>query len=334
MPACPAGLVYSPSQFQGLLGCLKRRQNQNQLHDSRFWEHPGNRSGRAVRWPVQTQGRWLRARDQWPLMIRLSTTPRGRCPCPWAITCCSPPRKRYGGMNSLICSYYCSGKQNPERGKGDLRDKERIRYKTVDRNWSNWLVGYMVYMGVMLQKQPVWGASMVKYLDIIYHAFLEYSGPAWAPYNEAFRRYSAMNPELPWDCHHQQLWMRIMGPNRPGGGEFSDCGHLIVKSAATPAKGQMPGASGQFRQPCWGFASAGTCLCHPCRFWHACTICRGPHSFNSCPKGHWPRTGHRDGPAAKKGGSPTPVALEKGPSPIRLGPLSVAASAAVPGSAG
>ncbi|XP_053105449.1 uncharacterized protein LOC128324664 isoform X3 [Hemicordylus capensis] len=212
-------------------------------------------------------------------------------------------RNEYVDMFSLLFR-----ETEPREGeKGDRRDRERIRYKTVDRNWSNWLAGYMVYMGVVLQKQPARGASMVKYLDIIYHAFSEYSGPAWARYDEAFRRHSAMNPELPWDCQHQQLWMRIMGPNRPGGGEFSDSGHFIVKSAATPTRGQMPGAAGQFRQPCWEFASTGTCSRRPCRFRHACTICGGTHSSNFCPKGRWPRPAPKDGPAARKGGSPAPA---------------------------
>ncbi|XP_053099940.1 uncharacterized protein LOC128322537 isoform X2 [Hemicordylus capensis] len=196
-----------------------------------------------------------------------------------------------------------------EAEKWDLKDKEKLRYRMVDRYWSNWLVGYMVYMGVLLQKEPPRGASM-EYLDIIYHAYSEYSGPTWAHYNEAFGHEPGL--ELPWDCYHKQLWLRIMGPNQLGGGEFSESGHLIVKFAAAPARGLMPGSVGQF-------TSLGGNL-------HAVHVVFGmPAPF---VEAHTPSTPVRGaaGPIlAQKmglllGKGETPL-RKRGPSPIRLGPL-------------
>lgn len=191
--------------------------------------------------------------------------------------------------------------------KDDPRELEKIKRQQVDKNFDNWLTAYTIYMGVVLQVQPARGPVLVKYLDLIHRAYKEYAGAAWLRYDEMFRSRAAMDPSLPWDREHQQLWSQCMGPAVAFSGRYTDSGHLVARSPGEYGQGMAAGrgvATKQWVQPphlvCWEFNSKGKCTRKGCRFKHTCSICMGPHAAVSCWKGSANRAGGSESGGAKK----------------------------------
>lgn len=118
--------------------------------------------------------------------------------------------------------------------KDDPRELEKIKWQQVDKNFTNLLSAYNIYMGVVLQVQPELGSAVAKYLDLIHRAYREYAGAAWLQYDEMFRTCAAMDSSLSWDREHQQLWSQCMGPSVVISGSYTDSGHLVVSSTGDP----------------------------------------------------------------------------------------------------
>ncbi|KAL8221296.1 UNVERIFIED_CONTAM: hypothetical protein K2H54_064274 [Gekko kuhli] len=95
--------------------------------------------------------------------------------------------------------------------RDDPRELEKIRHKQVDKNFDNWLSAYTIYMGVVFQAYPDQGSVLVKYQDVIHHAYKEYNGATWLCYDELFQARAALDLTLPWD------WgIKSCGPNAWG----------------------------------------------------------------------------------------------------------------------
>ncbi|KAL8221675.1 UNVERIFIED_CONTAM: hypothetical protein K2H54_074308 [Gekko kuhli] len=111
--------------------------------------------------------------------------------------------------------------------RDDPRELEKIKLMQIDKNFDNWLSAYTIYMGVLLQAYPGQGSALVKYQDLIHRAYREYLGVAWLHYDEWFRSQVTLDPSLPWDLEHQQLWSQCMGPARAIAGRMwhKDGGH-------------------------------------------------------------------------------------------------------------
>lgn len=59
----------------------------------------------------------------------------------------------------------------------DDKDKEKIKRRTVDRTWANWLPGFLIFAGVVARSQPWRAAPLFQYLDIIYKGYTGFTGP-------------------------------------------------------------------------------------------------------------------------------------------------------------
>lgn len=67
----------------------------------------------------------------------------------------------------------------PEVKLGDpAPDPQLVRKRKIDKNWNNWLTHYLIYTAVVIQMQPAQAGPFLKYLDIVYRAYREYSGLA------------------------------------------------------------------------------------------------------------------------------------------------------------
>ena len=168
--------------------------------------------------------------------------------------------------------------------KADEADKERLKRKKPERNWTNWLSGYLIYAGVIVKSQPWRAQSLFQYLDIIHRAFLDFAGMAWLRYDQAFRMRSAVQPNLRWDEPQPGLWLQHMGPARTNIGERFDSGHLNKKSAVSQNPRLMAGQAVQPRMYCWEYNSKGVCSRRPCYFKHECSSCGGRHPNATCFK--------------------------------------------------
>lgn len=46
-----------------------------------------------------------------------------------------------------------------------------VKKRKIDKNWNNWLMGYIIYMAVVIQLQPTKVPALPKYLDVVYNAY-------------------------------------------------------------------------------------------------------------------------------------------------------------------
>ena len=65
-----------------------------------------------------------------------------------------------------------------ELDKEDEKEKEKYRKKKLERTWSNWLHGFLIYAGVIVKAQPWRVQALSQYLDIIYRAYTDFAGQA------------------------------------------------------------------------------------------------------------------------------------------------------------
>lgn len=55
------------------------------------------------------------------------------------------------------------------------REKEALKHRKIDWNWTNWLSGFLVYAGVIVCAHPERAPTILQYLDIIYKVFLNFT---------------------------------------------------------------------------------------------------------------------------------------------------------------
>ncbi|XP_053112579.1 formin-F-like isoform X2 [Hemicordylus capensis] len=192
------------------------------------------------------------------------------------------------------------------------KEHEATKRKPVEKTWNNWLSGFTIYMGVIVQAQPARGPALLKYMDIIHRAVSDFSGSSWVRYDESFRMRAALDPTLPWDAPLQELWLVTMSPARPIEGDRSDSGHLLSKPSGVPPAG---GTGQQWVQPhlvCWEFNTNGRCSRSPCRFKHACGVCGARHPSSSCPRAKFGGSGGKFRQGNNKKGAPPPPPSNKG----------------------
>lgn len=134
-----------------------------------------------------------------------------------------------------------------KKDKEELDDKLKNRKQAVDRTWANWLPGFLIFAGVLARSQLWRAAPLFQYLDIIYKGYTGFVGPAWLQYDEEFRMQAAMNPAIPWDQVHPQLWLQVMSPARPTAGDRSHSGHLVQRSTTFNATRSTVGQAAQPR---------------------------------------------------------------------------------------
>lgn len=175
--------------------------------------------------------------------------------------------------------------EKKDKDELDDKDKEKIKKRTVDRTWANWLPGFLIFAGILARSQPWRAAPLFQYLYIIYKGYTGFSGPAWLQYDEEFRMRAAMNPALSWDQVHPQLWLQVMSPAWPTAGDRSHSGHLVQHA---PSLNTTRSTAGQVVQPrllCWEFGAQGVCGWKNCTYRHECSLCGGQHAFTACFRG-------------------------------------------------
>lgn len=71
---------------------------------------------------------------------------------------------------------------------GDVqKDQQQLKKRKIDRNFTNLLYGYSIYMVVVLQMHPQKAPTFIKYMDLIHRAFRERAGPACETYDDHFQ---------------------------------------------------------------------------------------------------------------------------------------------------
>lgn len=91
----------------------------------------------------------------------------------------------------------------------DDRKKEVLKRRPVDRTWSNWLTGFLIYMGVTANANTLRAAALIQYLDIIFKAYSYYAGPYWLQYDDEFCMMVTIHSEWRWDLVQHSIWVQI-----------------------------------------------------------------------------------------------------------------------------
>lgn len=75
-------------------------------------------------------------------------------------------RDEYIDMFSLL---HVEPEPTPKVGD-PIKDQETIQRHKIDKNWMNWLYGYVIYVAVVVQMQPKKTAGLIKYQNIVHSA--------------------------------------------------------------------------------------------------------------------------------------------------------------------
>lgn len=136
-------------------------------------------------------------------------------------------------------------------------DQETVKKCKIDKNWTNWLNGYVIFASVVLQMYPTQATILFKYLDIIHRAFRDYTGPAWIHYDDHFRLQASHDPSLDWRIPQWELWAQLVVPSRAAWGDRSDSGHLIARNKVELSKAPVGAPGVQHPRTCFEFSSTG-----------------------------------------------------------------------------
>ncbi|KAJ1115264.1 hypothetical protein NDU88_003490 [Pleurodeles waltl] len=155
------------------------------------------------------------------------------------------------------------GKEKEHKSSSYSERKPRI-----EENITNWLLGFNVFMSILLEKKTELGTSLIYYANKILKAQHTYGGSAWLEYDRDFRWAKVEDPSIGWDQTEVNVWLECVNNKVPGRQPF------------------RPQLSGEKKGSCWAF-NRRSCS-HPagtCKFKHNCSFCGHPsHPESKCIK--------------------------------------------------
>ncbi|KAJ1197239.1 hypothetical protein NDU88_001101 [Pleurodeles waltl] len=92
------------------------------------------------------------------------------------------------------------------------------RKPKVEESITNWLLGFNVFMSVLLEKKPELGTSLIYYANKIMKAQHTYGGTAWLEYDRDFRWAKVEDPSIGWDQTEVNVWLECV--NNKGSGKL------------------------------------------------------------------------------------------------------------------
>lgn len=81
-----------------------------------------------------------------------------------------------------------------------VRDQEVVWKNKIDKNCTNWLYNYTIYVGVVVELYPKKADALTKHQDIIHRALRDFGGQAWLIYDENFKLRASHDPSLAGQC--------------------------------------------------------------------------------------------------------------------------------------
>ena len=169
--------------------------------------------------------------------------------------------------------------------------------KKVD-TFDKWCSAFHTFMAIYLTKHPGRAIEMLKYIETIRLAAIQFAGAGWKKYDEQFRLQQESNPSNSWGVINMELWVTVAAATAALPAHFSP-------SASQPSFGQ--GARGF----CYAYNGPNGCHYRSCKFQHKCSKCfRMGHNAASCRVG---------GGFAKQRPTFTPARKNNLPQSVRFG---------------
>lgn len=78
------------------------------------------------------------------------------------------------------------------------------------KTMNKWFQAFAVLGCMMGEKHPEWCSELFIYLDFVYSAYKAHGGSAWWRYDEQFRRWLALQPEIGWGMKATDVWLHLM----------------------------------------------------------------------------------------------------------------------------
>ncbi|KAJ1216844.1 hypothetical protein NDU88_004443 [Pleurodeles waltl] len=161
----------------------------------------------------------------------------------------------------------------------------------VPVNIENLTAAFLIYASVYCKRFPERAVALLKYMDVIRNAYLNYGGYAWVQYDEEFRARMAADEEVKRGEIDADLWQHTMGPSKFGKTVFTASGlpitygpfqeHPTQGGAGANAKGVSGGTASAKSGACWDY-NKGLCTQAYCKFRHQCSCCGGRHALVHC----------------------------------------------------
>ncbi|KAJ1124209.1 hypothetical protein NDU88_002670 [Pleurodeles waltl] len=105
------------------------------------------------------------------------------------------------------------------------------RKPKVEESITNWLLGFNVFMSVLLEKKPELGASLIYYANKILKAQHTYGGYAWLEYDRDFRWARVEDPSIEWDQTEVNVWLECVNNKASGRQPFRTQAHSERKGS-------------------------------------------------------------------------------------------------------
>ncbi|XP_078596050.1 uncharacterized protein LOC144873039 [Branchiostoma floridae x Branchiostoma japonicum] len=131
--------------------------------------------------------------------------------------------------------------------------------------WSN---AFAIYQYIYVQKHVLRSTQLISYGYLI--RSMADRGAQWGKYDMYFRQLRQINPNLPWDVPHPQLYV--------------DAFSSLALASSSP-KPSFPKTNKIPRGYCFQYhLPGGQCSTTGCPYKHSCPTCSGPHKEPNCPK--------------------------------------------------
>lgn len=124
---------------------------------------------------------------------------------------------------------------------------------------SSWTDAFLLYIQVVIMKNPELATELIQYLHTIRLAAKRHSY-GWIYYDKAFRQKKAKVFNMKWSSVDGELWLLTM------------TGNSNISPQTQPFKHNV----------CYPFNIKGFCSKLGCAYQHVCKNCRGPHSAILC----------------------------------------------------
>ena len=192
----------------------------------------------------------------------------------------------------------------------ELLPDEWIKEESVPGNHKHrfldirvWAMCFASYIIVMANKEPSRVPDLLGYLVQIIKTSLEFDGPAWANYDNTFRRQAAATGNKNWASLNPSLFSICFTDKGRWRSKCDDClgaGHSTnlcpFRECETEPlfSGDRRGGSYEANSSwprCQRF-NEGKCTFLDCSFRHVCARCNGPHPAIACKGSPSGRGGH------------------------------------------
>ncbi len=178
-----------------------------------------------------------------------------------------------------------------------------LQTRKIIPDLATWVQCFTLYITALTGKHPHRLTDLLGYMSLTARNSKKYKWPSWIVYDQNFRQEAAGNASLTWAKADPSLYAQCFtGQEKATENWCSRCHSVDHQSYECPqAARKRPwnaGPGAQQAQQARGSPRQSAEICqkfnkyngdckfgNACRFWHACSKCKGPHPVTRCKSG-------------------------------------------------